>query len=252
MTKEQFQEIKNSAWAWYRGNMLEWSIKTIKDIKNAPQWVKDCLASDMIVCPSMDDEVFELAHKEDIETILQESQGRHFELTYTKEMREFFEARLDSNEYEMVDALCDMIVVAMNAGGSLGKEFGSYGSLLGSTFNLTSVLNDRSEIYKLCDSIRNLGYDPYKCLTETIKELKTRTGAWNEQEGKWCKDLGAYTEQEAYEIAKEKGIFYNFGLAYDKKTKEPYWVSDTNDSADWKKLKIKKWYKADYSKCKKG
>lgn len=250
MTKEQFQEIKNSAWAWYRGNMLEWSIKTIKDIKNAPQWVKDCLASDMIVCPSMDDEVFELAHKEDVETILQVSQRRHFELNYIKEMHEYFEARLDSNEYEMVDALCDMIITAMNAGGDLGKEFGSYGALLGGTFNITSVLNDHSEIYKLCDSIRYLGYDPYRCLTETIKELETRTGAWNEAEGKWCKDLGAYTEQEAYEIAKEKGIFYNFGLEYDKKTKEPYWVSDTNYSADWKKLKIKKWYKADYTKCK--
>lgn len=238
MTQEQFQEIKNSAWAWYRGNMLEWAIKTIKDIENAPQWVKDCLASDMIVCPSMDDEVFELEHKEDIETILQESQGRHFELTYTKEMREFFEARLDSNEYEMVDALCDMVVVAMNAGGDLGKEFGSYGTLLGGTFNITSVLNDRSEIYKLCDSIRHLGYDPYKCLTETIKELKTRTGSWNEREGKWCKDKGAYSKDELNEEL-VKNICQE---------DDDYWYFKPRIGGLLGKRK--KWYKADYAKCK--
>lgn len=239
MTEEQFQEIKNSAWAWYRGNMLEWAIKTIKDIKNAPQWVKDCLASDMIVCPSMDDEVFELAHKEDIETILQESQGRHFELTYTKEMREFFEARLDSNEYEMVDALCDMIVVAMNAGGSLGKEFGSYSSLLPVQNSITSVLNNRGEIYKLCNAIRVFGYDPYKCLTETIKELKTRTGSWNEREGKWCKDKGAYSKDELNEEL-VKNICQE---------DDDYWYYKPKMGGVLGK--VKKWYKADYTKCKK-
>lgn len=246
MTQEQFQEIKNSAWAWYRGNMLEWAIKTIKDIKNAPQWVKDCLASDMIVCPSMDDEVFELAHKEDIETILQESQGRHFELTYTKEMREFFEARLDSNEYEMVDALCDMIVVAMNAGGSLGKDFGSYSSLLPVQNSITSVLNNRGEIYKLCNAIRVFGYDPYKCLTETIKELETRTGAWNEAEGKWCKHDGAYTKDEARDVAKKllqkDYVEYPHSVLRDG---QRYWQFVSHDH-----FEIKEWYKADYAKCK--
>ena len=257
MNRQEYIEIKNRAWKWYKNGMKSWILTTIKDFANPPQWVKNAVCYyqgnskiDFDFVVDCDDVNLLKRYDTQIDTILRASQRLNFKVNYTKELLEFQEAERDSDEYEMIDALCDMIITAINAGGSLGKEFGSYGALLGSTFNITSVLNDRSEIYKLCDSIRYLGYEPYKCLCETMKELETRTGSWNEQEGKWCKDLGAYTEQEAYEIAKEKGIFYNFGLEYDQKTKEPYWVSD--NSADWKKLKIKKWYKADYSKCKLG
>lgn len=64
------------------------------------------------------------------------------------------------------------------------------------------------------------------------------------------KDLGAYTEEEAYEIAKSENVFFNFGLCKDRKTMEEYWEADTNDSANWKRIKIKKWYKADHENCK--
>lgn len=36
MNRQEYIEIKNRAWNWYRGNMLEWAIKTLKDIPNAP------------------------------------------------------------------------------------------------------------------------------------------------------------------------------------------------------------------------
>lgn len=38
---------------------------------------------------------------------------------------------------------------------------------------------------------------------ETVKEIETRTGAWNEAEGKWCKDLGAYSSEEALKEAEK-------------------------------------------------
>lgn len=60
------------------------------------------------------------------------------------------------------------------------------------------------------------------------------------------KDLGAYTEEEAYEIAKSENVFFNFGLCKDRKTMEEYWEADTNDSANWERIKIKKLYKADH------
>lgn len=252
MTQDQFQEIKNSAWAWYRGNMLEWAIKTLKDIPNAPDWVNGMFDGKSFEA-SLDKQEFIENYNDDIEAVLIASQELNWEVNFSEEQREFYKAIRDNDEYKMVDALCDMCVVSMNAGVDYREGVIDKLSIMG-VINLhriipSNVLSDRNIGY-IVAMLQLKGYDPYKCLLETIKELNTRTGSWNEKEGKWCKDLGTYTEQEAYEIAKEKGIFYNFGLEYDKKTKEPYWVSDTNDSADWKKLKIKKWYKADYAKCK--
>ena len=69
----------------------------------------------------------------------------------TEELQEFFVAYSEENTNEMVDALCDIIVVAT---GGLHK----------------------------------LGYDPYKALEETVKEINCRKGFFNEETGKWKKD----------------------------------------------------------------
>lgn len=250
MTDNQFKEIKNRAWNWYKRGMREWSLATIKDFANAPQWAKDAICYyqgnakvDFSFVVDCDDVNLLKKYDAQIDAMLLASQRLNFEVNFIKELLEFAEAKRDRDDYKMVDALCDMLITAMNANVinntntlSLANNFLSFGL----EYSFSAIF---------C-TFEIMGYDPYKCLLETVKELETRTGAWNEAEGKWCKDLGAYTEQEAYEIAKEKGIFYNFGLVYDKETSEPFWVSDTNDSSNWKTLKVKKWYKADYSGCK--
>jgi len=68
-----------------------------------------------------------------------------------EELQEFLVAAAQNNTYEMVDALCDITVVAV---GSLSK----------------------------------LGYDPNKALQETVKEITSRKGAFNKSTGKWEKD----------------------------------------------------------------
>ena len=258
MNRQEYLEIKNRAWNWYKNGMKSWILTTIKDFANAPQWVKDAVCYyqgnskiDFDFVVDRDDVNLLKKYDTQIDTILRASQRLNFKVNYTKELLEFQEAERDGDEYEMIDAICDMMVVAINAGKGLSSPYTGVANI---SYEVALLAYDSDDmgIIELCSLLRYHGYNPYQCLLETIKELNTRTGAWNEAEGKWCKDLGAYTEQEAYEIAKEKGIFYNFGLEYDKKTKEAYWVSDTNDSADWKKLKIKKWYKADYSQCKLG
>ena len=69
-----------------------------------------------------------------------------------EELQEFYIAYSQSNEDEMVDALCDIIVVATGA-------------------------------------INKLGYDPTKALNETVEEISSRQGSFNESTGKWEKDL---------------------------------------------------------------
>ncbi len=73
-----------------------------------------------------------------------------------EELSEFLRAKDDNQE---IDALCDMIVFAANA-------------------------------------IKNKGYDPNIAMDETLKEISSRTGAFNEATGKWEK----FKTQEAMEL----------------------------------------------------
>jgi NTP pyrophosphatase (non-canonical NTP hydrolase) len=68
-----------------------------------------------------------------------------------EEFQELVDATSVENEYETIDALCDIIVVATGS------------------------------IYKL-------GYDPDEALEETVKEITSRQGAINPDTGKWDKD----------------------------------------------------------------
>ena len=148
-----------------------------------------------------------------------------------EEMAEYYRA---TNESEKIDALCDIYVFCMNSlDGDLKvtrddldrKIFPRIYDLndlklffinkienkleelkaediIGDTFNLF--------LYMLMRNVENetqeLGYDFYKCMLETIKEISSRTGYYNEDMHKFVKD----------------------------KSREA----------------VKKWYKADYSKCK--
>lgn len=69
-----------------------------------------------------------------------------------EELNEFLTAHAENNEYEMLDALCDLIVFAVGG------------------------------IYKL-------GYAPAAALQETVKEILSRKGSFDAVSGKWKKDL---------------------------------------------------------------
>ena len=68
-----------------------------------------------------------------------------------EELQEFYVGYSNSDNAEMVDALCDIMVLATGA------------------------------LYKL-------GYDPQAALLETTKEINSRVGAFDEDSGKWKKD----------------------------------------------------------------
>lgn len=251
MTQGQFKEIRDMAWDWWCKNMLDWAVNTIKDFGNAPKWVKSGVDNSL--------------EPDNLQKLLRLSQSRNFDVNYSKELTEFLEAKRDNNEYKMIDALCDMVIVSINAGAVLGNDCSE---MLYS--NITNPLRYRPTYVRgLLFEIRKRGYEPYKCLVETIKELNTRTGAWNEQEGKWCKDLGAYSSEEALKEA-EKYLSDNCIFPHDLSiVKEDcdFWLiaeSEEYDEDEFEYLsieqvskelmgyscKVKKWYKADYENCK--
>lgn len=175
-----------------------------------------------------------------------EDQKLNFKKNYTEELLEFFQAKLKGDELEMIDAICDMVVVAINAGFSLSSFWVQGMSRVENEVMLLAY--DPAEykigIQPLCNLLRFYDYEPYKCLLETIKELESRTGYWNEQKGKWIKDLGAYTLKEAKKKADGHYLIRNALLIAED---EGHWVFSRYPN---RKIPIKKWYKADYSECK--
>lgn len=151
-----------------------------------------------------------------------------------EEMAEYYRA---VDESEKIDALCDMYVFCMN---SLGRDLkvaredfedankkilAMYCALPSLKFylldNIELKLMELKKNEIIVDSlnlflyafirnveyeIQSMKYDLYKCMLETIKEISSRTGYYNEDMHKFVKD----------------------------KSREA----------------VKKWYKADYSKCK--
>lgn len=90
----------------------------------------------------------------------------------------------------------------------------------------------------LCFSrIYTLGYDPLKCLEQTIFEISSRTGKYDKKLGKFVKDAGFYSIEDAKKAYPNSRIIEN---------------SDCFDiwEGDKECLVFVKWYKANYSACK--
>lgn len=190
-----------------------------------------------------------------VRNISVEDQKKNFKVNYTKELIEFFEAERDNNEYEMIDAICDMMVVAINAGRGLSSPYITGVANISYEVALLAYDSDYDMgIIELCSTLRYYGYNPYQCLLETIKELNSRKGSWSEEEGKWIKNLGAYT----YEDAAQKAIKLS-GRKEDEikgvdviSSESSFYVLVFFSDGQNESYYIDKWYKADYKKCKNG
>lgn len=133
-----------------------------------------------------------------------ESQRDGLVLNLLEELVEFGRAK---NEFEKIDALCDMYVFLLNSY-PLDSIFwhedikGDFSAILtmisGFTHidfnkhidNKLSVLQDKVELIavKLEITLINLGYEPYLCLCETLKEIESRSGKYDSNAKKWIKD----------------------------------------------------------------
>ena len=111
-------------------------------------------------------------------------------------------------EYEIIDALCDISVFTINAGADIPcrlKDSAIYTSKISfSVENLCNLINDcvkfasdhdyKDGVYhnsilvncaKLCE---HYGFNFEIAMLETIKEISSRTGSYDEKAKKWIKD----------------------------------------------------------------
>lgn len=112
-----------------------------------------------------------------------------------EELAEYFRAQ---NDNERVDALCDIIVFAINAMSERPVKWHPPVLLHSSSHDIIfgvgglAIFIEDNELVALATRayllIGRRGYDPYRCMLETIKEISSRTGKYDESIGKWVKD----------------------------------------------------------------
>lgn len=149
-----------------------------------------------------------------------ENQQKGFMPNVLDELREYYLAKDDD---ERVAELCDIVIYCLNV--KELKEFSLNKQPISLTYlisNLGLIINKHyaglkldfeRELTKSCinglidisiNIIKRMGYNPYECLKEKVKEIESRTGHYDESLGKFVKDIGAYSLEVAKKLAYEK------------------------------------------------
>ena len=117
-------------------------------------------------------------------------------------LEELAEGARANTEEEVVDAICDILVFLLNTQEkdiALSYTLSKYRTEIPfdrfSAVILDSLCWDTPErIILLCiKQLKDLGYDSYLCMLETIKEISSRSGSYNESMKKFVKNPGAYS-----------------------------------------------------------
>ena len=162
-----------------------------------------------------------------------------------EEVSEYYRAK---DEYEKIDAIMDITVFTLN---SFYIDYDEYvesdQSLVGTQIEqIIERINQNGLIsmdyeYILIKELELLtasfGFDFYNCMIETINEIDSRNGYYDPTINKFVKYQGAYDLKNAKKY---------FLVSYKYKEDNEYWYFLTLRG----RKKIKKWYKADYSKYK--
>ncbi|EJB6324392.1 hypothetical protein MSU41_001767 [Campylobacter coli] len=178
-----------------------------------------------------------------------------------EELSEYFRAK---NDLEKIDALCDIVIFCFNSFDLEFKEMGKIYdcdatkiSIVDITDDLTYTtakfmrkdFKDFNNIYRLvfnCEHLcKNLGFNFYQCMLQTIKEIESRSGFYDDELNKFIKDEGYYDITHLKNEIKLPKTYEIINMIEEKdlflvKIKTPNTIL-TN--------KFKKWYKADYESC---
>ena len=142
-------------------------------------------------------------------------QRKGFVSNIQEEMVEYFSAKDDN---EKIDALCDITVFCVNAMKAYDKEHIKEPEIVTniiSSVTLGKQLDQITQNKFSKDSLENMidicytlatemGYDFKKAMDETIKEISSRTGSYDEKAKKWVKDSSNEAQAKWYKADYEK------------------------------------------------
>ena len=118
-------------------------------------------------------------------------------------------------EHEIIDALCDIAVFTINAGAHIRDEYKPLSIDTTNTFSdlnclllYTSTFDFKKILLNCAVLCEHYGFNFEIAMLETIKEISSRTGAYDEKAKKWIKDSSdearAKWYQANYELARLK------------------------------------------------
>lgn len=123
-------------------------------------------------------------------------------------------------EHEIIDALCDIAVFTINAGADIPcydkptrlelEPCLSFHNLLREIADHQRLFNSITLCYVLgvCASLcHQYGFNFEIAMLETIKEINSRTGTYNESAKKWVKDTSPEAKAKWYQADYEKARF---------------------------------------------
>ena len=143
-------------------------------------------------------------------------QRKGFVSNIQEEMIEYFSAKDDN---QRIDALCDITVFCVNAMKAYDKEHIKEPETVTNIISSVTLGKQLDQITQnkfskdslesmidICYTLATeMGYDFKKAMDETIKEISSRTGTYDETAKKWIKDTS--------EAAKAKWYKANYKLA---------------------------------------
>lgn len=173
------------------------------------------MESNLVIYPVHMDSILEdLAIWRQERGLTRENQLTGYNANICSELEEFYRAKTIEEE---IDALCDIAVFSINILDSdtdsrelcyLVQMYVEKPDEVTLTFDLTAkgkVVSPARNLAKVLAAVYKKGYSPYIAMGETIKEISSRTGAYNAEVGKWIKDTS--------EEAKAKWYTANYELA---------------------------------------
>ena len=118
-------------------------------------------------------------------------------------------------EHEIIDALCDIAVFTINAGADIRDEYKPLSIDTTNTFSdlnclllYTSTFDFKKILLNCAVLCEHYGYNFEIAMLETIKEISSRTGSYDEVSKKWVKDESdearAKWHKADYELARIK------------------------------------------------
>lgn len=210
-----------------------------------------------------------LAKYREIRHLTYENQQAEFLGNAFEKVSEYFKAK---DDLEKVKALCDIAVFCFNAFDLEFKEIEKIYDYDTTKISIVEIVDnidyatakfmkkefeDPNNIYGLvfdCNHLcKNLGFDFYKCMIETIKEIESRTGYYDNELKKFVNKLCAFNKDEAISnVSKDFGFLGNSIICRLTQEDKNFWFItckeiETNLQIDYK---VKKIYKADYEGCK--
>lgn len=199
--------------------------------------------------------------------LIYENQRGSFFSNAFGEVREYFRAK---NDLKKVNALCKIVVYCFNdfdiayqkALENEGYDLSKI-TIVDVVYDLSSTvaefhMNDIPNytlihrlFFNCFNLVNNLGFNFYKCMLETIKDIESHVWYYDESFNKFVEKIGAYSEIEAFDLAINDFKLTNIPNKYFlyKETKDYWCVRIEDNNGDYEDYYIRKWYKADYETC---